>query len=60
MTIEQRLADIRARYGPTDLVTSALARSAPQLEAATSRVAHKLSARASMPRPVTLAAVVTF
>ena len=60
MTIEQRLADIRTRYGPTDLVTRALARSAPQLEAATSRVARKLSARASMPRPVTLAAVVTF
>jgi hypothetical protein len=60
MTIEQRLADIRDRYGPTDLVSRALARSAPQLEAATSRVARKLSARASMPRPVTLAAVVTF
>ena len=60
MTIEQRLADIRTRYGPTDLVTRALARSAPQLEAATSRVARKLSARASTPRPVTLAAVVTF
>jgi HD domain len=60
MTIEQRLADIRTRYGPTDLVTRALARSAPQLEAATSRVARKLSARASLPRPVTLAAVVTF
>jgi hypothetical protein len=60
MTIEQRLADIRARYGPADLVTRALARSAPQLEAATSRVARKLSAHASMPRPVTLVAVVAF
>ncbi len=37
MPIEQRLADIRARYGPEHLVTRALARSAPQLtEAATS------------------------
>ena len=60
MTIEQRLADIRDRYGPTDLVSRALARSTPQLEAATGRVARKLSARAVMPRPVTLAATVTF
>jgi HD domain len=60
MTIEQRLADIRARYGTTELASRALARSAPQLEAATSRVARKLSARASMARPVTLVAAVTF
>jgi hypothetical protein len=60
MTIEQRLADIHARYGRGDLVTRALARSAPQLEAATSRVARKLSARSAMPRPVTLAAAVAF
>ena len=45
MTVEQRLADIRARYGPAHPVTRALARSAPQLTAATSRVARKLSAR---------------
>jgi HD domain len=45
MAIGQRLADIRARYGPEHLVTRALARSAPQLEAATSRVARQLSAR---------------
>jgi hypothetical protein len=60
MPIEQRLADIRARYGPTDLVTRALARSAPQLEAATSRVTRKLPARTAMPRPVTMAAAVAF
>jgi HD domain len=60
MTIEERLADIRARYGTMDLVSRALARSVPELEAATSRVARKLSARASMPRPVTLAAAATF
>jgi hypothetical protein len=60
MTIEQRLADIRARYGPTDLVTRALARSAPQLEAATSRVTRKLSARTVMPLPLKLAAGVAF
>jgi hypothetical protein len=60
MTIEERLTDIRARYGPADLVTRALARSAPQMEAATSRVARRLSAHTSMARPVTLVAAVTF
>ena len=60
MAIEQRLADIRARYGPADLVSRALARSAPQLEAATSQVTRRLSARTAMPRPVTMAAAVAF
>jgi hypothetical protein len=60
MTIEQRLADIRARYGPTDLVTRALARSAPRLEAAASRVACKLSVRTVMPLPLKMAAGVAF
>jgi hypothetical protein len=60
MTIEQRLADIHARYGRGDLVTRALARSAPPLGAATSRIARKLSAHSAMPRPVTLAAAVAF
>lgn len=43
--IGQRLAEVRARYGPEHVVTRALARSAPQLEAATRRVACQLSAR---------------
>lgn len=60
MSIEQRLADIRARYGPGDLVTRAIARSAPQLEAATRRIAHKLPALTAMPRRATVAAGIAF
>ena len=52
MTIEQRLADIRARYGPAHPVTRALQRSAPHLTAATNRVARRLGARTKNPRPV--------
>jgi HD domain len=59
MPIEQRLADIRARYRPTDLVTRAITRSAPQLEAATRRVTRKLAAH-TVPRPVMVAAGVAF
>jgi HD domain len=58
--IGQRLAEIRARYGPADLVTRALARSAPQLEAATSRVARKMAARTAVARPAMVAAGVAF
>jgi predicted hydrolase (HD superfamily) len=50
MTVEQRLADIRSRYGPSHPVTRALARSSPQLAAAADRVARKLSARTAAPR----------
>jgi HD domain len=60
MPIEQRLADIRARYGPADLVTRAIARSAPQLEAAARRIARKLAAHTAMPRPAMVAAGVAF
>ena len=60
MPIGQRLAEIRARYGPGDVVTRALARSAPQLEAATSRVADKLSAHMAAPRVAMVAAGVAF
>jgi len=60
MPIEQRLADVRARYGPTDLVTRAIARSAPQLEAATIRIARKVAAHTALPRPVMVAAGVAF
>jgi hypothetical protein len=58
MPVEQRLADIRARYGPSHHVTRALARSAPQLTAAVSRVTRELSARTAAPRPVRLAPAV--
>ena len=60
MPIGQRLAEIRARYGPADLVTRALARSAPQLEAATARVVRKLEARTAVARPATVVAGVAF
>ena len=60
MSIEQRLADIRARYGPADLVTRSIARSAPQLEAATRRIARKLPAHTAMPRLATVPAGVAF
>src|ERR1700733_2596959 len=60
MPIEQRLADVRARYGPADLVTRAIARSARELEAATIRIARKLAAYTALPRPVMVAAGVAF
>jgi len=60
MAVEQRLAEIRARYGPTHPVTRALARSAPQLTAATHRVARKLSARTEIPGPVRVARAFAF
>ena len=43
MHVEQRLADIRARYGPEDPVSRALVRSAPLLTGAVSRVTRKLA-----------------
>jgi HD domain len=43
MTVIQRLAEIRGRYGPADAVTRALGRSAPQLTAAANRIARKLA-----------------
>jgi len=55
MTVEQRLADIRARYGPAHPVTHALRRSAPELIAATARVTRKLSARMEIPRALRVA-----
>ena len=44
LTVERRLAEIRARYGPGDPVTRAIARSAPQLTSAVTRVTRKLAA----------------
>jgi HD domain len=52
MAVGQRLADIRARYGPAHPVTRALARSAPQLTAATHRVVRQLSSRTQIAGPV--------
>jgi hypothetical protein len=60
MPVEQRLADIRNRYGPSDPVIRALARSAPQLTAAVDRVARKLSAAMAVPRSTRLAPAVAF
>lgn len=60
MAVEQRLDDIRARYGPSDPVTRAIVRSAPQLTAAVGRVARALSARATVPRSVRLAPGLAF
>jgi hypothetical protein len=43
MTVEHRLSEIQARYGPGHVVTRALARSAPELISAVSRVTRKLA-----------------
>jgi hypothetical protein len=60
MSIEQRLADIRARYDPSHRVSRALARSEPISLRLPSRVARKLSARTAIPRPVTVASALAF
>jgi len=49
MHVDQRLADIRARYGPDDPVSRALTRSAPLLTGAVTRVTRKLAE--CTPRP---------
>jgi hypothetical protein len=43
MPVEQRLAEIRERYGPDHLVTRALARSAPNLAASVARTTQMLA-----------------
>jgi hypothetical protein len=50
MNVEQRLADIRARYGPEDPVSRALVRSAPLLSGAVARVTRKLAECSPPPR----------
>ena len=50
MPVEQRLAEIRARYGPGDLVSRAIARSAPDLTSAVMRVSCRLTHSTPMPR----------
>jgi hypothetical protein len=52
MTVEERFAEIRARYGSDHVVTRALARSAPELAAAADRVDDKITGRIPAPRPV--------
>jgi HD domain len=55
VTVERRLGEIRARYGPSHAVTYALARSAPELTAAVSHVIQKLARNLpSPPRPTVL------
>jgi hypothetical protein len=64
LAIAQRLADIRARYGPDDVVTRAISRSAPVLTAAVARVTRKLElagcapARRPQQRALALAAAI--
>jgi len=43
LPVEQRLAEIRTRYGPGDPVSRAIARSAPLLTSAVTRVSRKLA-----------------
>jgi hypothetical protein len=47
LQIEQRLAEIRARYGPGHLVSRTIGRSEPQLTRAVSRVTGRLAASSS-------------
>lgn len=42
MPVDQRLADIHARYGPDDLVSRAITRSEPRLTMAVGRVSQRL------------------
>ncbi|MFD9893805.1 HD domain-containing protein [Amycolatopsis sp. NPDC059027] len=41
-TVEQRIAEIEARYGPDDLVTRAIQLAAPELVGAVERTEHRL------------------
>jgi HD domain-containing protein len=50
MSVDQRLAEIRQRYGPEHTVSRALARSAPELTAAAGRVLRRLSKSSRVPR----------
>jgi hypothetical protein len=55
MTVERRLNEIRARYGPGSVVSRALARSALELTSAVSRVTCKLARTAPSAGPDGLA-----
>jgi hypothetical protein len=52
-TVEQRLAEIQARYGPEDPVSHAIARSAPLLTTAVTRLTRRLARCTTPPRRVT-------
>ena len=49
LPVEQRLAEILARYGPSDLVSRSITRSAPLLTAAVTRVTQQLDPAAPAP-----------
>jgi hypothetical protein len=49
LPVQHRLAEIRSRYGPDDLVTRAISRSAPELTAAVHRVTRALASQAAPP-----------
>jgi hypothetical protein len=55
VTVGRRLDEIRARYGPGSVVSRALARSAPELTSAVSRVTCKLARTAPSADPDGLA-----
>jgi hypothetical protein len=57
-SVEQRLAEIRGRYGPDDPVSRALVRSAPQLVGCVVRVRRKLTEYRSAPRMLCAPALV--
>lgn len=57
-SVEQRLAEIRDRYGPDDPVSRALVRSAPQLTGSVMRVRSRLAESASAPRVLCAPALV--
>lgn len=47
VSVEERLAEIRARYGPGDVVTRFVERAEPELVAAVRRVEKRLAATQS-------------
>ena len=47
VSVEDRLAEIRARYGPSDVVTRFVERAEPELIAAVRRVEEQLAAAQS-------------
>ena len=51
LSIAQRLAEIRARYGPDHLVSRTIGRSAPQLTRAVTRVTGRLAACSAAATP---------
>ena len=50
MTVGERFAEIRHRYGPDHVVTRALERSAPELAAAAARITRRLTGHTPAPR----------